>query len=132
MTRTDQARTGSGFAPKQVRIGPFTYCLERSPIVDNASRWGQCDNNQKRLQFGIMTGRGQLPATLIHELIHAVAHVYGVPILDDYEKTDGLHDQIGVLGHGLAQVLIDLGFLPAELVFEGEDNGSYDEEQSKL
>ena len=66
--------------PAEVKVGPKTYRL--------------------------LWSGAKLPSTLIHELIHAVADVYGVEI-DESSTT--------ALANGLAQALISLKVLPEDL-----------------
>lgn len=98
--------------PGTVQVGPFLYILRREAGVDSDSNWGECDNRLRLLDFAQQTGPRQLPATLIHELIHAVESVYGVKLEEE---------QVVRLTHGLTQALQSTGFWPKELKLEGEE-----------
>ena len=97
--------------PPTVQVGPYHYAFERAIDVDGASRWGETVYVGRLIRFGNLCSEQELPSTLIHELIHAVAKCYEVNMKEE---------DISRLGHGLAQALQDLGFLPKKLKLAGE------------
>ncbi len=95
--------------PPKVQIGPKTYRLMWSEKPDGDHQWAQTSHTSAEIRFGVLLRHrkgAELPSALIHELIHAVADVYGVEVGES---------SVTALGNGLTQALISLKILPKEL-----------------
>lgn len=60
--------------------------------------WGLCDPSEKLITLRHTLPKGQLLATLIHEIIHAIEYEY------DFELPN--HDDLETLDEGLADVIL--------------------------
>ena len=95
--------------PSKVQVGHKTYSLLWSDKPDGESQWAHTSHASAEIRFGILLRHRkdtELPSTLIHELIHAVANVYAVDIDEDATTA---------LANGLAQALTSLRILPKRI-----------------
>lgn len=87
--------------PKTVMIGAIIYKVEYEQRLNNGEHmaYGHIDweNHVIRLSEGLQDAQGECH-TLLHEIIHGVAHEYGLDVNE--ETTD-------FLASGLHQVIVD-------------------------
>lgn len=102
--------------PPTIRVGPFDYKLTRSSIPDGYANFGETDLHNRELRFSPMVDEARMPYTLLHEVLHAVWHHYGLRYVakDDEERI------LDALTNGLLQVMHDLGYWPKALRLDGE------------
>lgn len=91
---------------RTVHIGPYMYRFRRSLEVDGGNHWADTSDLRKLISFAVLCNPKEMPGSLIHELIHAVGHVYGIKLEEG---------EIIALGNGLTQALQDLQLLPKEM-----------------
>ena len=89
--------------PKKVKIGCFTYTVEewREDLAEAAECFGTCSDKHQVLQIATHHGDERTHATLLHEILHAIWHVWSIEAEDGEERT------IQVITHGLMAVIND-------------------------
>jgi len=89
--------------PKKIKVGPFNVtCVVVPRMVENEGVWGKYDHLRYRLR--ISDGHPDdvaLLDTVLHELFHAIYHVYNIKDDDEEERT------VHTLATGFTQVLLD-------------------------
>lgn len=87
--------------PKSIKIGAVTYGVKYENNLNDGEHmvYGQInwENHVIRLSEGLQDTQGEYH-TLLHEIVHGVAHEYGLDINE--ETTD-------FLASGLHQVIVD-------------------------
>lgn len=76
--------------PDKVKVGPLTYDIKNDSLAhmlaeyeQKAGLYGRCDNPKQALILSPDLAPGQLRATLVHEILHAVINVSGVSLGND-------------------------------------------------
>ena len=95
-----------------VRVGGQVFRIERSVVPDGNHNFAETSYLSRAIRIGKGCDSGHLPATLMHELLHAVSG----------DRALGLKEgQVESIANGLTAALIDLGILEDEM-FLLEDN----------
>lgn len=79
--------------PRSIRIGPFDYQIEKwAPLASLAvHRWGECSSTELVLRIQVdMPSPQKAIDTFLHEVSHAIFHVFGVEDGDKEERIVGL------------------------------------------
>ncbi len=97
--------------PVSVEVGPYTYRFVRTEEADSDHRWGFTSFQRRTIGFGVLCNEREMPSTLVHEMVHAVADAYGV------ELSEG---QVLALANGLTQALTGLELLPRMMCLKAE------------
>lgn len=86
--------------PKTVKIGPFDYSIKMVKVLENM---GETHNDDLAIKLNKALKAQVMEETFVHELCHAINHVYCNRELDEGE--------IRQLSLGVYQVFKDNGFL---------------------
>ena len=89
--------------PASVKVGAWIYQIETWPIpeAEEVGKWGICSNAQRRIQISESCDRKQAAQTLLHEILHAIAFVWGCKRDDSEERL------VGAIGEALSAVWHD-------------------------
>ena len=90
--------------PKSIKVGPYRYRVEIAETLRSMSdqAWGICDNIQHTITYqNEWPCIGKAIDTVIHEVLHAIYHVWDVPEQAEEEPI------VSHFGTGIAGVLID-------------------------
>lgn len=91
--------------PERVQVGPLRYDVVITEEEIEEGRYGSVSHTVKqRIQLNPNNSPQQNLVTLVHEIMHAAAHVYAVK--EDNEK------DIKRLANGVTQALQSCGLLP--------------------
>ena len=67
--------------PESLKVGGFDYSIELSHRNDRELRsdnnWGECSGYLRRIRIDTEASPIQFSETFLHEVIHAIDHVYG-------------------------------------------------------
>lgn len=90
--------------PTKVRVGHLDYAVEAWPVLQamSAQRWGECSHMEQRIRVQAeVASVGQMMDTLLHEIMHAIFHVYGIEDSDKEERA------VGIIATAWAQIWRD-------------------------
>ena len=90
--------------PKSVQVGPFRYQVSTGQRISSGLA-AEFSYEQLTIKISKTCQSGTQPATLLHEIIHAVDKVFSADLKER---------QVEVLAHGLAQALGSMGAWPEE------------------
>lgn len=88
-----------------MKVGCLVYDIEHPPTIEAGGEcyFGECDNERQIIRIASMYPVDRKLQTMLHESLHAIAHVYCVP---------GLRErQVELLALGLTAFLRDNGLL---------------------
>lgn len=88
--------------PNSVQVGPFRYEVSTEQSIRKGLA-AEFNYEQLTIRISKTCQSGTRPATLLHEIIHAVDKVFSADLKER---------QIEVLAHGLAQALGSMGAWP--------------------
>lgn len=96
--------------PKAVKIGPITYgvVIDRDGMYED-DLMGHTSKRGRLVRLTDMQADTELPATFLHEVLHAVGQVYRIPEVEShsYNKAGDATDKIDELSLALLQFLRD-------------------------
>ena len=88
--------------PKKVKIGCYTYAVRTWDTVgEEDGYYGSCSNRHHIIHISTSYSDEKVRATLLHEILHAIWHVWDLEDEDTEERT------ISALTHGLMAVIND-------------------------
>ena len=97
--------------PKSIKVGCYTYvlkewCSSKTALSDH----GGCDHANLEIGVDVSRAPEQTANTLIHEILHAIWHVWGI------EKGDSEERIVNKAANGLQAVLNENGELRQTLL----------------
>lgn len=63
--------------PDTVNIEGIPYCIEYPDRIGRGDKWGECDMDRKTIKVQAGATSMMVEQTLIHEMLHAIAHEFG-------------------------------------------------------
>ena len=88
--------------PKKVKVGPYTYQVKTWDTGgDDNGCYGDCSNTHHVIHIGTRYSDTKVRAILLHEILHAIWHVWTIEDEDTEER------MIQTLTHGLLAVIND-------------------------
>lgn len=87
--------------PETVKVGPFTYRVEDYTWAPDDDQIGGCDTLKLVISIDIKAPVMSVKNTLLHEIMHAIYHLY------DLESCDGEEDVVMRMANGMQMVMVD-------------------------
>ena len=88
--------------PKKIKIGCYTYTIKTwDNVGDEGDFYGSCSNRYHIIHISTRYSDEKVHAILLHEILHAIWHVWSLEDEDNEERT------IQALTHGQIAVIND-------------------------
>ncbi len=97
--------------PTTVKVGPFTYSIQyKENMTPYDHLAGMTDNHELEIWVKMSGAEMKMREVLVHEVSHAIMHVYGGDIAAD-ETSLPVEQMVHAVGFGWLQVMCDNRFL---------------------
>lgn len=108
-----------------IKVGHLTYTVEyaNKEQMDADNKYGDCNHRREVIRLSRDMSVGRETEVLIHEIMHAICHVYGYN--DDMKE----EDTVTCISKGFAQVLMDNPFLVLKLDGQERRDAEHDKYQ---
>lgn len=88
--------------PSPISVAGMTYTIVYGDkMIQNEDKCGECHNQTGSIRIAVGMGEDMTVNTVIHEVLHAIYHCYGIEDKDEEERV------VNTMATGLFQVLKD-------------------------